>query len=197
MYGATRLPTLVLVLVLLAASASPVLAFDGCFAADVSGDGQVNFLDLSQIVAATGTFDPRLDLDGSGLVDEADTLMAFGHVFRICTGCTADLDNSQEVDAADRLLLEAAYGTDCRLDMDRNGTVDNENDVDLFIYYFQHLPTVASETADFDGDGTVNFADLYIVLPTVGNDCRFDLNFDDKVNTDDLWALLASWGPCP
>jgi hypothetical protein len=191
-----RLPILTFVLVLLAASASPVLAFDGCSAADLSGDGQVDFLDLSQITSGAIPL-ARRDLDGSGLVDTPDVLMAFGFIFRVCTGCTADLDGSGGVDAADRALLEAAYGRDCRLDLDRNGTVDVENDVDIWIYHFQHLPNPASARADFDGNGIVNFADLSALTSTIGNNCRVDLNADGKVDTNDLWALLASWGPCP
>jgi len=143
MYRALRLPGLVCALVLLGASASPVLAFDGCYAADVSGDGQVDFLDLGKINDVTIPI-ARRDLDGSGLIDDPDVLMAFGFIFRTCTGCTADLDGSGVVDAADRALLEAAYDTDCRLDMDRNGTVDADNDVDIWVYYFQHSPTPAS-----------------------------------------------------
>ena len=185
-------------LFVLAATAHPAAAFDGCRAADVSGDGQVDFWDLGLINgAAMGTFDPRLDLDGCGLVDSVDLLMAYGHIFRTCTGCTADLDGDGDVDADDRALLEAAYGRECRLDMDRNDVVDDDNDLDIWVLYFQSLPCPATARADFDGNGIVNFADISLLIPTIGNDCRPDLNKDGAVNTIDLWFLLASWGPCP
>ncbi len=184
-------------LFVLAAPAQPAAAFDGCLAADVSGSvGRVDFADISTISAAQGTVSPRLDLDGCGLVDQVDVLMAFGFVFRTCTGCTADLDGDGDVDADDRGLLEAAYGRECRLDMDRNDLVD-DNDLDIWVLYFQSLPCPARPRADFDGNGTVNFADISLLIPTIGNDCRPDLNKDGAVDTNDLWFLLASWGPCP
>ena len=194
---AKALPVL---LVSIAVTASPASAFDGCRAADISGDGQVDFWDISLIQAAMGqpsSLFPREDLDGSGFVDLADFRIVYGFVFQTCTDCTADLDGSLVVDGQDRILLEAAYGRECRLDMDRNGPVDDDNDPDIWVLYFQSLPNPATERADFDGNGIVNFIDISLLLPSIGNDCRYDLNFDGAVNTNDLWALLASWGPCP
>ena len=187
-------------LFVLAAAAHPASAFDGCRAADVSGDGQVDFWDLGLINAAMGSPSsdfPREELDGSGIVDAADLLMAFGFIFQTCTDCTADLDGDGDVDADDRAALEAAYGRECRLDMDRNGLVDSENDLDIWVLYFQSLPNPATARADFDGNGIVDFRDISLLTPTIGNDCRPDLNKDGAVDTNDLWFLLASWGPCP
>ena len=196
-----RVPFLAQALCLLVvlAAAHPASAFDGCRAADVDGSGDVDFHDLTLIQAAIslGLPDPRLDLDGSGLPDRGDLAMAFGRIFHTCADCTADLDADGDVDADDRALLEAAYGRICLLDMDRNDIVNDPDDLDLWTHYFQSLPTPAKDRADFDGNGTVNFIDISLLLPTVGNDCAPDLNKDGEVNTIDLWFLLASWGPCP
>jgi len=55
--------------------------------------------------------------------------------------------------------------------------------------------------ADFVDDGTVNAADLGILLNFWGTDgSQFpgvDLNGDGIVGAADLSALLGSWGPCP
>lgn len=52
---------------------------------------------------------------------------------------------------------------------------------------------------DLDGNGTVGFGDLIVVLsswgPCVG--CAADLDGNGNVGFDDLLTLLASWGPCP
>lgn len=53
--------------------------------------------------------------------------------------------------------------------------------------------------ADLDGDDSVGFGDLTILLgawgPCVG--CQQDLDGDDLVGFGDLTTLLGSWGPCP
>ncbi len=187
-------------LFVLAVAAWPAAAFDGCRAADVDGNGFINIADVSDIIAAIGSLDPRLDLDGSDdLVDLPDALMAIGHVFRTCTDCTADLDGDLDVDGDDRDLLEAAFGTECRADLDRNGIIE-ENDADLAVEYFKNpgIPLrPPAARADFDGNGVVNLNDVLFVISNFGNDCRADLNADGAVDTNDLWVLLASWGVCP
>ena len=55
--------------------------------------------------------------------------------------------------------------------------------------------------ADFDGSGTVDGADLTIMLsewgPCTGpGNCIADLNFDGVVSGADLTILLSEWGPC-
>ena len=50
---------------------------------------------------------------------------------------------------------------------------------------------------DLDGNGTVNGADLGIVLGNWGNSGIGDINQDGTVNGADLGALLGAFGPCP
>ncbi|MDY7109162.1 MAG: C1 family peptidase [Planctomycetota bacterium] len=49
---------------------------------------------------------------------------------------------------------------------------------------------------DINGDGTVNTADLLLLLAAWGPcpDCPEDINGDGTVNTEDLLLLLAAWG---
>ncbi len=53
--------------------------------------------------------------------------------------------------------------------------------------------------ADFDGDGTVDAADLALLLgnwgPCAG--CPMDFDDDGQVGASDLAVVLGVWGPCP
>jgi hypothetical protein len=54
--------------------------------------------------------------------------------------------------------------------------------------------------ADLDGDGSVEVADLLLVVHGWGpcpEACVGDVDGDGQVCIDDLMALLAAWGPCP
>ena len=53
--------------------------------------------------------------------------------------------------------------------------------------------------ADLNNDDKVNIDDLFAVLAAWGicDDCPEDLNDDGVVNIDDLFEVLAAWGPCP
>jgi hypothetical protein len=52
---------------------------------------------------------------------------------------------------------------------------------------------------DVDGSGAVDTADLLALLASWGpcEDCPADFDGDGEVGTADLLALLAAWGPCP
>ena len=52
--------------------------------------------------------------------------------------------------------------------------------------------------ADINNDLTVNIDDLFAILAAWGpcENCPEDLNDDGTVNIDDLFAVLAQWGPC-
>ena len=185
----------------LAVAALPANAFDSCRAVDFNGDGILNLADVDIFASAFGTADPRVDLDGSGLVDEEDQPFFVAFFGQPCTGCMANLvdtGGAPTVDAADRDALVAAYGTDCRGDLNRDGTVDQAGDVDLLRFYIGPAPAGSLEArADFNDDGMVNLNDISIFVPMIGTDCSADLNTDGAIDTNDLWVLLASWGPCP
>ncbi|UCD74200.1 MAG: hypothetical protein JSV91_10465 [Phycisphaerales bacterium] len=52
---------------------------------------------------------------------------------------------------------------------------------------------------DLNDDDKVNIDDLFAILGAWGfcDDCPEDLNDDGKVNIDDLFLILGAWGPCP
>ncbi len=57
---------------------------------------------------------------------------------------------------------------------------------------------VPCNPADFDNSGSVNAADLALLLGSWGPcaGCPADLNADGVVNAADLALLLGAWGPC-
>lgn len=186
---------------LLSALASPpaAQAFDGCRAADVDRNGVVNFNDVYCVINSYGSSDPTKDLDGSLLVDLPDALIVVDFFQLGCPSCPGDLDENGVVDAADRALLETAIEDppDCRFDVTRDGIVDGDEDVDTCIYYFQNPISPATLRCDFDGNGIVNFNDVFRQILAEGTDCRFDVNKDGAVTKKDIWALLSYWGVCP
>ena len=176
--------------------------FDGCRAVDFNDDGVISLLDLTAFSAAYGSSDPRVDVDGSGVVDDEDLPFLSGFFGQTCSGCTANLVDTGKpatVDAADRAALEAAYNLDCRGDLNRDGVIDDDLDLDLFSFYFGRSapPGSVEARADFNGDQVISLADFGAFASMVGNDCKPDLNKDGAVDTNDLWVLLASWGSCP
>jgi hypothetical protein len=54
-------------------------------------------------------------------------------------------------------------------------------------------PTGGSVPGDLNGDGTVNAADLSILLSNWGGAGSGDINGDGTVDAADLAALLAAW----
>jgi hypothetical protein len=49
-----------------------------------------------------------------------------------------------------------------------------------------------------NGDGNVDIDDIFAVLAAWGpcDDCPEDINDDGVVDIDDLFDVLAQWGPC-
>lgn len=83
------------------------------------------------------------------------------------------------------------------LDLDRLGRIHGASCiVDVGAYEF-----VPSCIADLNGDGSVDGADLGILLSAWGTCtdpcCPSDLTGDGQVDGADLGILLASWGDCP
>ncbi|UCD75146.1 MAG: hypothetical protein JSV91_15355, partial [Phycisphaerales bacterium] len=53
--------------------------------------------------------------------------------------------------------------------------------------------------ADVNSDGTIDIDDLFALLAAWGpcDGCAEDLNNDGWVDIDDIFEVLAAWGPCP
>ncbi|MCH9648108.1 MAG: hypothetical protein K0U98_07715 [Deltaproteobacteria bacterium] len=199
----TKLLPIIAVAVLFFTS-QPVQAFDGCKAVDFDDDGVVSLSDLVILNDPNvfGQPNARLDVDGSGAVDLADFYFLAGFIGQTCSGCTANLVSPARppvVDGADRSALESAYGRDCRGDLNRDGVVDDDLDNDLFGVYLNNPapPGSPQARADFNEDQVVDLLDVNLFVAMIGTDCTVDLNKDGAVDTNDLWALLAAWGPCP
>ncbi|MCG8455273.1 MAG: hypothetical protein MI919_03260 [Holophagales bacterium] len=175
---------------------SPAFGSLGVCAADIDGDGISGSSDLSIILGAWGTADPRADLNGNGYVGDADLNTLFDQ-WGACNTCPADLDGDGTVDANDRKHLEQAYGRDCSANLGRLGDVGNYDLEILLTSWSASADPDADPRADLNGDGTVDVSDLNQLLAQFGTDCAPDLNSDGVVDTNDLWFLLGSWGACP
>ncbi|UCD75625.1 MAG: hypothetical protein JSV91_01665 [Phycisphaerales bacterium] len=67
-------------------------------------------------------------------------------------------------------------------------------------YTFTYDFTILSACPeDLNADQQVDIDDLFAVLAAWGacNDCPEDVNGDEMVDIDDVFAVLAAWGPCP
>lgn len=113
---------------------------------------------------------------------------------------------SPAIDAGDQSLLLADIA-----DVDDDEDVDETHPIDLEIGVsarvkgpeldmgaFEHATVSITCIADINGDGTVNGADLGLLLGAWGlaGDQRADLNCDGTVNGADLGLLLGGWGSC-
>jgi len=60
------------------------------------------------------------------------------------------------------------------------------------------LGNIATCSADINGDGTVDVADLLILIGAWGPCpvCDADLDTDGEVNVADLLILIGAWGQC-
>jgi len=98
-------------------------------ACDVDGNGLENLADLRQIQAASG-LDCRADLDRNRQIDARDAGLAELEWTRI--GNSADehaeavgaVNDDPALTVLDVLLVYQAIGTNCRPDIDQDGTVD-------------------------------------------------------------------------
>lgn len=189
------LPWFLLLTLVLAASAQA--AINGCLVADVNGDGTVDELDRDEVEAQLGLESPRYDLDGSGLVDDADVALAWSYRKACPMHCLADIDEDGVVGEIDRLWVEVYAGFDCRGDLNRDGQICPRDLGVINAYLGSPTPLSPSAArADLNEDGAVDDQDVEILMALYHTDCSTDLNRDNKVDANDLAFVLAEWGPC-
>lgn len=148
----------------------------------------------SKVLALDGTSNDRLgcsvDLsNGNAIIgaNGADAAYLFGDVDG------DDCNGNGTVDTCD-ILAGNAFDCNANFVLDvcdiANGTSEDANE--------NGIPDECECPGDLNGDGTVNVADLLVLLADWGqNGGPADINGDGVVNTEDLLLLLASWGECP
>ncbi len=117
-----------------------------------------------------------------------------------------DFDGNGIVDAVDLSTLTACIGSStpdnpCAIgDLDQSGLI---NDGDFLGFLAAAARDGVDPTADCDGDGTVDFAEIFAGAPDVDlngipdtcpGPCPADLTGDGQVNAKDLAIMLNTWG---
>lgn len=84
-----------------------------------------------------------------------------------------------------------------------NSDNENANPTELTTAYGQRFTTQIAPTqsdcpSDLDGNGTVDSQDLAALLASYGkcNNCDADLSGDNSVSQEDIDMLMDDWGPC-
>lgn len=127
----------------------------------------------------TGFDEAQADYTGDGLADGLDLAALDAHVASLDGGLT-DADG---VVNGELVVVNPGPGFDA-FDITGDGHVDAQDRA-----FF-----ATADPADFDGSGSVDGADLAMLLAAWGNPGPTDLNSDGVTNGGDLAILLASWG---
>ncbi|KPJ92449.1 MAG: hypothetical protein AMJ53_09350 [Gammaproteobacteria bacterium SG8_11] len=135
---------------------------------DLNNDFYVNFVDLGMFRQVYGSDDENADFNGDGLVDDADLDIMKAYFFGPPGPSKPDTDSDNIPDKSDNCTLVAnnaqrdtdndGFGNFCDPDLNNDLIV---NVIDLGI--FRQVFGTADENADFNGDGTVDTADLDIM----------------------------------
>ncbi len=107
----------------------------------------------------------------------------------------ADLLPAYQALDADTGVIEFSAVADVPLDLPVHSLAIRETADHLYVH---SLTFGCGCAADFDGSGSINSADLAMLLGNWGPGAppAIDLNGDGTVNSADLAFLLGSWGPC-
>jgi glycosidase len=158
---------------------------------DLNADSFTNAADIDLLFTQFGSTAWLVDLDVSGITDNADVDTLIQTILRTDYG---DLDLDGAVSYNDRNTLQANLGLTglgwAGGDLDGSGLVD-QTDLDILLANFLQ--------GDLDGDGFVGIGDLNIVLGawnqsvTPGDPLAGDPSGDGFVGIDDLNAVLGDW----
>ena len=148
---------------------------DTLTALDTNGDGVIDLLDLD----TSGDGVPDLDLDGSGVVDDADLALYY--------------DFPEAVDCQDSFLLGTGVITSGGVfDMDSQQLIRGKGKskaVDV-TELFQWSGYACDQAFDTDGDGQIDLGDLDTDGDGVPDQ---DINGDGVVDVDDLTLYLQTY----
>ena len=109
----------------------------------------------------------------------------------LATDCRADLDGDGTVGAADLAILLGDWGL---VDSPANFNGDDEGVACFDLTFLQGNWGDCTCEGDADGDGVVGPSDQKIVLETWGNDCSADLDQNGVIDGNDIDALQCQWG---
>ncbi|MHC4976704.1 MAG: hypothetical protein ACYTF7_08880 [Planctomycetota bacterium] len=119
------------------------------------------------------------------------------------SGNTTTLVDNHDNDQLGQSSCEALYVTNLIIE---SGATLNTNGCPIYYETLTlngsvddpaNLIQIAGCPADLSGNGTVDGADLGLLLSGWGNPGAYDLDGDGDVDGADLGLLLANWGPCP
>ena len=143
----------------------------------------------------------RRRFGSNGWVDSTDMAMLLTK-YGQCRGCEEDLNGDNIVDGEDVDILLDIWG-ECPEEqskhLSRSLAAADENQIEEDLPQQNEPEEVEPQCpGDLDGNGTIDSADLAILLTHYGrcNDCEADLSGDGYVDQDDIDELMASWGEC-
>jgi hypothetical protein len=153
--------------------------------ADLNGDGRLDSADLVAWQSSYG-LDAGADADGDGDTDGRDFLI-WQRQYLPNPEPNADFNGDQFVDALDLEIWHSAFGQNDLGDADGDGDTDGRD----FLHWQRQF---TAPTADFNGDGVVDLADLTTWHASYGVDDDGDSNRDGDSDGRDFlyWQRNAN-----
>jgi hypothetical protein len=182
---------------------TPELGFGDWTFDDSTSSGAIQVTWNSEEVMAGFQFDlPGIEITGAsgGLSEDAGFAIAFNGDRII--GYFTSLDGYIHATEGAEVLLEIEFDIYSDTDVIRfDGVICARPDAtSMKVTADDEIELDPPCLPDLNGDGTVNGADLTMLLANWGAcssfECPFDLNGDFAVDGADLTILLAGWGPC-
>ena len=152
---------------------------------------------------ASGSFGSNFNSYGQDMLDLLDGGASLSQAFAMTESMDSDEDptgstNLEEIDADTQPGWTPGPNnttyTDGSPNLNEEPPASVDGDLD---------PTPISCTGDIDGNGSVGFSDLTLLLngwgpcPAPPASCDADLDVNGSVGFSDLTILLNSWGECP
>ena len=165
-------------------------------ASPIGADGLVDAFDIDYVCANFGDWsvlqdavemDLSCDMNGDLVVDGQDVRVIVEDILDSQTG---DVNLDGVVDNIDLGIVQSNLGLPGGYadgDLNCDGLVDAAD---------ESIGLAAVCQGDFDGSGSIDGADLGVLLGNWGGAGATDLNGDGTTDGADLGIVLGSWGPC-